>query len=326
MIIYILLYVLLFIIVSPGILTRVKYVTPIIVFKSALWFFIAYLFIYYILFYNIKNNEYFNDNNKHTLVQKINGKLICKEGTGESSRSKSTIWLLTEADKKYNWPDFPEIMINTGDKGIDSIFSYSQHDSYENVIPDFTFHEWSEVRIFDYTETVNEIDKCGRLAPEINKVGWIGNLATNDARKTLFDIGQSHQDILDIRDMSWTNGEPTKYMSLQDLVSKYSTLIDIEGNGWSGRLKFLLWSHRPLIIVDRPHKEYYFQYLKEWEHYIPVKRDLSDLVEKTQWIMDNNEKALEIANNAYEFAKVHLTRNACLAYLDKAIRNITKNN
>lgn len=85
--------------------------------------------------------------------------------------------------------------------------------------------------------------------------------------------------------MKWSHsGKPqqnsTKYISLPELVSMYSILIDIEGNGYSGRLKYLLWSHRPVIIIDRPHKEFFFKYLKEWEYYIPVKQDLSDLIEK----------------------------------------------
>jgi hypothetical protein len=87
--------------------------------------------------------------------------------------------------------------------------------------------------------------------------------------------------------------------------------MDIEGNGYSGRLKHLLWSHRPLLIVDRPYKEFFFEFLKEWEHYIPVKRDLSDLVEKTQWCFNHYDKALQIAENAYHFSKKYLTRDAC---------------
>ena len=91
----------------------------------------------------------------------------------------------------------------------------------------------------------------------------------------------------------------------------YSILIDIEGRGYSGRLKYLLWSHRPLLIVDRPHKEYFFEYLKEWEHFIPVKRDLSDLIDKTLWCLNNYNEALIIAENAYQISKIYLTRDAC---------------
>jgi hypothetical protein len=63
----------------------------------------------------------------------------------------------------------------------------------------------------------------------------------------------------------------TNYIHTADLVKKYSILIDIEGCGYSARFKHLLWSHRPVLFVDRPYTEYFFKYLKEWEHYIPVK-------------------------------------------------------
>jgi len=64
--------------------------------------------------------------------------------------------------------------------------------------------------------------------------------------------------------------------------------------------------------------------LKEWEHYIPVQRDLTDLVEKTNWIFENYEKAKEIAENAYQFSKKYLTREACYERWNKIITNIKK--
>jgi hypothetical protein len=172
------------------------------------------------------------------------------------------------------------------------------------------------VGINDYESFVKEIDNAGLNIYEINKVGWIGNKNTNDMRKKLVEIGDTNKELFDIFDMFWIQSRNTqlnssKYISTPDLVKKYSILIDIEGNGYSGRLKHLLWSHRPLLLVDRPHKEFFFEFLKEWEHYIPVKRDLTDLIEKTKWCLDNYDKALIIAENAFQFSKLYLTRDAC---------------
>ena len=110
-----------------------------------------------------------------------------------------------------------------------------------------------------------------------------------------------------------------KYISLPDLVEKYSVLIDIEGRGYSGRLKYLLWSHRPIIIIDRPHKEFFFKDLIEWEHYIPVKRDLTDLLDNVKWCINNHDKAKIIAENAYIFSKKNLTREACFEHWNEII-------
>lgn len=262
-------------------------------------------------------------------IKKENKKLIFNDLGGYESRNYSTIWCITQADKIYNWNDFPEIKIHTQDYEINKEdYTYSKRNSYKNLIPDFNFHCWKEVGINDYEDMTNEISNSGLQNFEYNKVGWIGSTNTNIIRKLLLNIGNVNKEIFDIFDMQWNKKqfndlEPSKYISLQDLVKKYSILIDVEGYGYSGRLKYLLWSHRPVIIVDRPHKEFFFEHLVEWKHYIPVKRNLSDLIEKTQWCRNNYDKASEIAQNAYEFSKIYLTRQSCYKQYDKIISAIT---
>jgi len=46
-------------------------------------------------------------------------------------------------------------------------------------------------------------------------------------------------------------------------------------------------------------------------HYIPIKRDLTNLIKKTKWCLDNYEERLKISDNAYQFSKLHLTHDAC---------------
>lgn len=248
---------------------------------------------------------------------KINGKLIFNDLGGYETRNHSTFWCIQKADEKYNWNDFTQIKIYTGDyENNNNDYTYSKKYSFNNLVPDFNFHSWPHVGINDYDKFIQEIDNAGLNHYEINKVGWIGNTNTNIMRKKLLEIGNNNKELFDIFDMSWIQSEntllnSTKYISTPELAKKYSILIDIEGNGYSGRLKHLLWSHRPLLIVDRPHNEFFFEFLKEWEHYIPVKRDLSDLIEKTKWSLDNYDKALIIAENAFQFSKLHLTRDAC---------------
>jgi hypothetical protein len=248
---------------------------------------------------------------------KIKGKLIFRDLGGYETRNPSTIWCIQKADEIYNWDDFNEILIHTGDyENNINAYSYSKQDNYNKLVPDFNFHSWPQVGINNYEDFINEIDNAGLNKYEINKVGWIGNTNTNFRRKQLLEIGNNNKELFEIFDMNWIQSNNTflnsnKYIYTPDLIKKYSIVIDIEGNGYSGRLKHLLWSHRPLLLVDRPHKEFFFEFLQEWKHYIPVKRDLSDLVEKTKWCMNNYNEALQIAENAYQFSKIHLTRKAC---------------
>jgi hypothetical protein len=269
-------------------------------------------------------------------VKKERGILYFNDLGGIETRNQSTIWCIKEADKKYNWPDFSEKKIYTGDAntGNNNDITYSKNNLdnitkniFDNLAPDFNFHSWPQARINDYNETIRLIDENGRLPYEVNKVGWIGNINTNWRRGSLINIGKQHSDKMEIMDMNWSASNnialnANRYMSLPDLVKKYSILLDIEGCGYSGRLKYLFWSHRPVILIDRPDKEYFYDYLKPWREYIPVKNDLSDLVEKVDWIFNNKEKAQQIANNAYEFSKRILTREAAYKQWNNLMTNV----
>ena len=265
------------------------------------------------------------------LVKKEKGKLIINCMGGYETRNPSTIWCVEQADKIYNWPNFKEIKILTRDyETLDNQYTFSKQKSFNCLVPDFNFHSWPQVGVNDYTETTQQISEYGKKPYKVNKVGWIGNINTNKYRGRLLELGTENPDIFDVYSMEWKRNtgqtflEGSKYISLPELVETYSLLIDIEGYGYSGRLKYLLWSHRPVLLVDRPHKEYFFEHLKEWVHFVPVKQDLSDLIEKTKWCIENEEKAKEIAENAYEFSKKYLTREACYEQWNKIIQEISK--
>jgi len=257
-------------------------------------------------------------------VCKHNGVLEFRDFGGYESRNPSTMWCMQQADKKYNWGDFGPIVIKTSDyENRDDDFTYSKQRSFSRLVPDFNFHGWPQCGYDDYEKAIEEISEAGSKPAEVMKVGWIG-ARTHPNRSVMLDIGAKNPDLFDFFDMNWIHGSElrlnsTRYISMKDLASKYAALIDIEGNGYSGRLKYMMWSRRPILLVDRPHKEYFYEHMKEWEHYIPVNRDMSDLIEKTKWIFDNYEKALEIAERAREFSLQHLTRDACYAQWNRII-------
>ena len=51
-------------------------------------------------------------------------------------------------------------------------------------------------------------------------------------------------------------------------VGRWGLLLDVEGNGWSARLKVLLHSGRPVLVADRPWREFWFPEFVAWEHYV----------------------------------------------------------
>ncbi len=255
---------------------------------------------------------------------KKNGKLFFKNSIEYQTRNASTCWCIHQANQIYQWKDFPEIHVDTNDNYTGTGYSYIK-ENHTNLVPDFVFHAWPQVGIHHYETFVNQIDASGKLPYRIHKVGWIGNQATNPMRKKMMDMGHAHPEWFDFMDMTWIPSgklewNSTHYISTPDLVKTYSMLIDIEGAGpYSARLKTLLWSHRPLLLVDRPGNEFFFESLHPWVHYIPVKRDLSDLLEKTKWCVHNYEKALIISENAFQFSKNYLTREHCYSTWNRIV-------
>lgn len=279
-------------------------------------------------------------------IFKKNGKIIWKYlNPGYETRNDSTIWCVLQADKIYNWEDFDKINVNTCDSTTkDYQHAYSCYTgSIENLIPDFNFHCWPQVGLDDYNKDIEDIHNAGLIPPKTEKIGWHGCTGGLEVRENFKKIADSHKNLFRAVDnKKWNKTGKTKeveglyrksdilktyhYISMCDQVKNYKFLIDIEGRGYSGRLKFFLWSHRPVLLVDRLFKEYFYKDLIPWEHYIPVKRDLSDLIEKAEWCNENYEKALEIAEKAYEFSKQHLTREACYSRWNEIITRHINNN
>ncbi|KAJ6598369.1 glycosyl transferase family 90-domain-containing protein [Mycena vulgaris] len=66
-----------------------------------------------------------------------------------------------------------------------------------------------------------------------------------------------------------------KTQSAQD-AGDYKYVVDVDGNGWSGRFKRLITSNS-LVFKATIYPEWYIDRIAPWVHYIPVALDLSDL-------------------------------------------------
>jgi len=198
--------------------------------------------------------------------------------------------------------------------------------------PDWVFYHWPSASIYSFENTKNQIIIESNKSPTINKIGWFGNIYSPlpdvieyKTRPILKKIGDENPELFDIFHIYPINGainnNTPNFISLPELI-KYKYLIDIGGNGYSGRLKFLLFSKRPLLIVDRNYIEYFHDDLIPYKHYIPVKMDLSDLLEQVNWMKMNPEKSLEIANNAFEYAINNFTIDNLLERVHYVYNNL----
>jgi len=262
-------------------------------------------------------------------VEKKEGKLNFKVyNTGYETRNESVMNLIKWCDEKYDLPDFNPIVIGTGDtkrqQSTRIQYSFSSLDG-KNTIPDFNFDHWRQVKLLNYEKATKELNEIDLDNYEELKVGWIGSCRTSRIRHKAFIMSGRFPDRFDIKDSgSWEKNKKKKtdvleaknknFMSIKELAEKYAILIDIEGFGYSGRLKYLFHTGRPVLLVDRPYKEFFFDELTPYVHYIPVDRRLSNLMRQTDWVIRNYDRAKKIGLNGRYFAQEYLTRDNALKF------------
>jgi len=88
--------------------------------------------------------------------------------------------------------------------------------------------------------------------------------------------------------------------------ANYRYFPDITGNvlAWGTIRKYKIGSL--IFKPDNNRRLYYYKFINKWEHYIPIKNDLSDLEEKYIWAKTNESKAINIAYNGYLVANQYI--------------------
>jgi hypothetical protein len=97
--------------------------------------------------------------------------------------------------------------------------------------------------------------------------------------------------------------------------AKYRYIINVNGHVCAFRLSYEFSSGSVVLLADSEYKLWFSDRIEPFEHYVPVKADLSDLIEKIKWCEDNLEEAQRIADNALLFYNTHLTKKGVFDYL-----------
>lgn len=108
--------------------------------------------------------------------------------------------------------------------------------------------------------------------------------------------------------------------------TEYKYIINVDGHVKAFRLSLELQFESCILLVESKFSLWFSHLLKPFEHYIPIKSDLSDLIEKIKWCKQNDETCCKIAKNAKQFAKKYLSKDGVLDYLQKLLYEIKKVN
>ncbi|KAL0067878.1 hypothetical protein AAF712_005046 [Marasmius tenuissimus] len=102
--------------------------------------------------------------------------------------------------------------------------------------------------------------KRARLNPSMLDIRFAGKLQCRD--KETCDVMNEMYSV-------------SRYMSPK-AAGNYKFVLDVDGNGWSGRFKRLVTS-KALVFKATIYPEWYTARIQPWLHYVPIQVDLSDL-------------------------------------------------
>lgn len=214
------------------------------------------------------------------------------------------VYLLDSVDEAY------EISKNNH---WDNIFAYcTLYSVSDTVIPIPDFKSFINKEEYFYAESMSECKKAAERPWEDARVCRRGNIKAITSRNQLLYMNERFPQYFSFEAVN--KGQKENYMSMTE-QAKYKYLIDIRGTSWTDRVKVLFHLKRPIFLVDRPYKEWFFDALVAWKHFIPVKEDLSDLVQSYEYIEKNPQKYDEICENMQGFADKYLSPEAVLKYL-----------
>lgn len=127
--------------------------------------------------------------------------------------------------------------------------------------------------------------------------------------------GEKYLQTINIKNLPFSK---VGFLSPQE-QSNYKYIINIDGHVSAFRLSLELNMGSVILMVDSEWKMWYSDFLIPYEHYVPVKADLSNLVDQIKWCRSNDSKCEEIVTNAQKFFNTYLQRNGILDYMQKTL-------
>lgn len=87
------------------------------------------------------------------------------------------------------------------------------------------------------------------------------------------------------------------------VTRKYALDVDGNTNTWQNLIVRLHLGCCVLKVASQyDFRQWYYDRLKPWEHYVPVKADCSDLLEQIEWVRANDHEASQIARRGQALA------------------------
>lgn len=100
---------------------------------------------------------------------------------------------------------------------------------------------------------------------------------------------------------------------------KYKIFFIVDGNVISSSHMWGFASGAVPFLISNA-KCWFSSFAVPFVHYIPIEYDLSNLIEQIEWVLENDEKASQIAQNALDFSREYFSAEFQQNYLHDSIK------
>ena len=105
--------------------------------------------------------------------------------------------------------------------------------------------------------------------------------------------------------------------------STYKYILTIDGHVSAYRLSHEFSLGSVILLQESEFYLWFSKLIIPFKHYIPIKKDLSDLIDKIKWCIEHDEECKKIAINGYNFYKENLQINNIYDYMQNTINNVS---
>lgn len=142
------------------------------------------------------------------------------------------------------------------------------------------------------------------FAEKQDKIIFRGKVKGKDSRRKFIQMYFGHP-MCDLGDVSKHTTDPIEWRTEKKTIAEhldYKFIMALEGNDVASNLKWVM-SSNSIAVMPRPTCETWFMEgtLKPNYHYIEIKPDFSDLLERVNYYIAHPAEAEEIIRHAHEY-------------------------
>lgn len=135
--------------------------------------------------------------------------------------------------------------------------------------------------------------------------------------------GRGSLGALDAKQAAALNWSVADIMTWEEALAYRAQLV-LDGNTLPDRMAFILSSATAVLKQDSHRREAFHRMMVPYVHYVPVRRDLSDLAAQLRWALSNSSRLHAIALNGATLAVRLLSRRAQLCHWVGLLRHMAQ--